>query len=104
MMAELVQSPAGTPRSHDLTWSIAPLAAENAELRPRLLMTALPRSWHAGTKVFSSHARSVMTLVAGLPPIFAFVKSGYCVFEWLPQMVTFVTASFGTPAFFASAA
>src|SRR6185295_17818758 len=45
-----------------------------------------------------------MTAVAGFPPIFAFVKSGYCVFEWLPQMVTQVTASFATPAFFAMAA
>ena len=57
----------------------------------------------AGTKVLSSHARSVMTLVAGLPLILALVKSGYCVFEWLPQMVMQVTASLPTPAFIASA-
>ena len=51
-------------------------------------MTAAPRFWHCGTNVFSSQARSVMTSVAGLPLILALVKSGYCVFEWLPQMVT----------------
>src|SRR5439155_22801105 len=52
----------------------------------------------------SSQPRSVMTSATGLPLILAFVKSGYCVFEWLPQMVTHVTASLATPAFFASAA
>ena len=51
-------------------------------------MTAAPRFWHCGTNVFSSQLRSVMTSVAGLPLIFALVKSGYCVLLWLPQMVT----------------
>jgi hypothetical protein len=40
-----------------------------------------------------------MTAVAGFPLIFALVKSGNCVFEWLPQIVTQVTAALGTPAF-----
>ena len=45
-----------------------------------------------------------MTSVAGLPLTRALVKSGYCVLEWLPQMVIRVTASLGTPAFLARAA
>src|SRR4029450_167147 len=83
---------------------MAPFAAENDDDTFVVSMMNLPRSWLAGTNVLSSQERSVMTLVAGLPLILALVKSGYCVFEWLPQMVTFVTPSFGTPAFFASAA
>src|SRR5947199_6413509 len=73
------QSLAGVACSRLLTWSKAPLPADTAELEPRALMTAAPRFWHCGTKVFSSHGRSVMTSVAGRPLIFAFVKSGYCV-------------------------
>src|SRR5438105_5696334 len=66
-------------------------------------MTAAPRFWHCGTKVFSSQLRSVMTSVAGRPLTFALVKSGYCVLLWLPQMVRHVTASLPTPALRASA-
>src|SRR5205085_4685986 len=102
--AALVQSPAGVPRSHVLTWSIAPFAADMALDSPRALMIAAPRFWHCGTNVASSHSRSRIDCVAGLPLIFALVKSGYWVFEWFPQMVTLATAAFGTPAFFASAA
>src|SRR5712691_633045 len=83
---------------------MAPLAADRAELEPRALMTAAPRFWHWGTKVFSSQERSVMTSVAGLPLMRALVKSGYCVLLWLPQMVTWVTASLPTAAFLARAA
>src|SRR5579859_5074216 len=82
---------------------MAPLAADRAELDPRALITAAPRFWHCGTKVFSSQARSVMTSVAGFPLILALVKSGYCVLLWLPQMVTWVTSSLATPAFLARA-
>src|SRR5581483_8249208 len=103
-MAALVQSPAGVPRTRLLTWSMAPLAAEIDDDTFVVSMMNLPRSWQAGTKLFSSQARSVMTLVAGLPLILALVKSGNCVFEWLPQMVTQVTAELGTPALAASAA
>src|SRR5437868_14358522 len=99
----LTQSFAGVGRSRLLTWSRAPLAADSAELLPRALMTAAPRFWHCGTNVFSSQFRSVITSVAGRPLIFALVKSGYCVLLWLPQMVTQVTSSLATPAFFARA-
>src|SRR5262249_38721330 len=102
-IAALVQSPEGGPRTRLLTWSTAPLAAENDGDTFVVSMMNLPRSWHCGTKVFSSQARSVMTLVAGLPLILALVKSGNCVLEWLPQMVPQVTAALGTPALVASA-
>src|SRR5207248_2867232 len=101
--AALTQSSAGVGHSRLLTWSRAPLAADSAELEPRALMTAAPRFWHCGTKVFSSQSRSVMTSAAGLPLIRALVKSGYCVLLWLPQMVTCVTSSLATPAFLARA-
>src|SRR5262249_9369454 len=100
----LTQSFAGVGRNKLLTWSSVPFAADRAELLPRALMTAAPRVWISGTNVFSSQPRSVTTSVAGLPLILALVKSGYCVLLWLPQMVTHVTSSLGTPAFFASAA
>src|SRR5262245_36951396 len=99
----LTQSLAGVPLTRLLTWSMAPFAAESADDRPRALMIAAPRFWQPGTKVVSSQGRSVMTSVAGLPLIFAFVKSGYWVLEWLPQMVMPVTASLATPAFWARA-
>src|SRR5262245_35373756 len=82
---------------------MAPLAAENDDDTPVVLMMNPPRLEVPSMYAPSSHARSVMTLVAGLPLIFAFVKSGYCVSEWLPQMVMHVTASLVTPAFAASA-
>src|SRR4051794_6380394 len=103
MTAELVQSPPVVPLSHVLTWSMAPFAADRALDSPRALMTAAPRVCTIGTNVCSSQERSSMLSVAGLPLIFALVKSGNCVFEWFPQMVTFDTAPFGTPAFLASA-
>src|SRR5215471_3503463 len=99
----LTQSFADVPLTRLLTWSMAPFAADSADDSPRALMIAAPRFWHPGTNVLSSHARSVMTSGAGRPLIFALVKSGYCVLEWLPQMVTPVTASLPTLAFFAKA-
>src|ERR1700722_13317578 len=82
---------------------MAPLAAENEEETLVVSMMNLPRSWHWGTKLFSSHSRSVSSVMADLPLILALVKSGNCVLEWFPQMVMQVTASLGTPAFMASA-
>ena len=70
---------------------MAPFAAENDDDTFVVSIMNLPRSCVCGTKVFSSQPRSVITLVAGLPPIFALVKSGNCVFEWFPQMVMHVT-------------
>lgn len=55
----------------DLTVSMAALAAEAAEERPRALMMAAPRSWTLGIKVSLSQDSSVMTWVAGFPLILA---------------------------------
>src|SRR5260370_39026432 len=99
----LTQAPGGVGFSRLFTWSNAPLAADRAELAPRALITAAPRVCTCETNVFSSHARSVMTSVAGRPLILALVKSGYCVLQWLPQMVTQVASPLAAPAFFARA-
>jgi len=40
-----------------------------------------------------SHSESVTTDVMGLPPTEPCETSGYCVDEWLPQMMTFLTSS-----------
>src|SRR5262249_5142333 len=100
----LTQSLAGVCFSQLLTWSIAPLAAEVALLCPRALITAAPRVWHCGRNVSARHLRSPMTFSAGWPLSFAFCQSTHCVALWLPQIVTQVTDSLATPAFFASAA
>ena len=42
---------------------------------------------------FSSHAWSSITSAAGAPSMRAFTKSGTCVVEWLPQIVTLLTVS-----------
>src|SRR5262249_27320570 len=100
----LTQSLAAVGFSQLLTWSIAPFAAEVALLWPRALITAAPRVWHCGRNVSSNHLRSPITFSAGWPLIFAFCQSTHCVALWLPQIVTHVTASLGTFAFFANAA
>ena len=66
------------------TWSIAALAAEAADDRPRAAMIAAPRLPTVGRNSFSSQASSPMTSRAGLPPIVAWVKSANIVGEWLP--------------------
>ena len=43
-----------------------------------------------------------MTSVAGLPPILAFLKSGYWLSLWLPQIAMWLTSPTSTPAFLAS--
>ena len=50
-------------------------------------------------KAPSSQARSWITSVTAFPPIRAWVKSGYMVGEWLPQMANRSTCSTPTPAF-----
>ena len=86
----------------DLTPSSAALAAEAADEPPRALITAAPRLATVGTKVSVNQAWSVMTSVAGLPPIRAFLKSGYWLSLWLPQIARLLTWPTGTPAFRAS--
>src|SRR5262245_1077196 len=100
----LKQSPAGVGLEAERRLSIAAFAAEAADDAPRALITAAPRLATVGMNVSASHAASLMTWGAGFPPIVAFLKSGYCVSLWLPQMVTRFTSPTPTPAFFASCA
>ncbi len=50
-------------------------------------MMAAPRCCTTGMKVSSIHFWSTSDF-AGLPPTVACERSGYCVEEWLPQMVS----------------
>ena len=65
-------------------------------------MMAAPRFCTVVMKSPRSHSPSVMTSVAGLPPMRALAKSGNWVAEWLPQMATLVTSATGRPALAAS--
>src|SRR6478735_6564574 len=86
------QSPSGVPRDQLRTWSMAALAADAADERPRALMMAAPRWATVGMNSDSIQAWSPMTSAAGLPEISAWKTSGYWVAEWLPQMVIFFTS------------
>src|ERR1700683_4176202 len=95
----LVQSPAAVPCSQVCTWSIAAAAAggaggaarglvegEAADEAPRALMPAAPRCCTTGMNEVSIHC-CVTRDFAALPPTSAWLRSGYCVAEWLPQIV-----------------
>ena len=82
----LVQSPSGVPCTHVRTWSIAAEAAEAAEEAPRAPMISAPRFWTFGMKVSRYQASSTRS-AAGAPATVHWLMSGYCVAEWLPQMV-----------------
>ena len=84
------------------TVSMAAEAAEAAEDEPRASMMAAPRFCTVVMKSPRSHSPSVMTSVAGLPPMRALAKSGNWVAEWLPQMATLVTSATSAPALAAS--
>ena len=75
------------------TWSIAAFAALAAEDAPRASMIAAPRLATVGMKSFSSQSWSSTTSAAVWPPISAWKMSGYCVAEWLPQIVSRVMSS-----------
>ena len=100
--ASEVQSSPTVPLWMAATESMAALAAEAAEDRPRAAMMAAPRFWTVVRKSPCSHAVSPMTSAAGLPSILAFATSGNWVAEWLPQMARLVTDATGTAAFLAS--
>ena len=64
-----------------------PDAAEAADDAPRASMMAAPRLATVGMKSFSIQSGSSITSAALRPPISAWNTSGYCVAEWLPQIV-----------------
>src|SRR4051794_24959960 len=98
----LTQSSLGDPSDQSRTWSSAAFAADAADDAPRASMIAAPRCWTVGMNSFSIHAWSPITSGAGLPSISAWKTSGYCVAEWLPQIVILRTDVTCTPAFVAS--
>src|SRR5687767_16037673 len=80
---------------------MAALAALAADERPRASMIAAPRFCTVGMKVDSSQAWSLIIGQTFLPSHSAWKMSGYWVAEWLPHTVTFFTAAFGLPIFWA---
>ncbi len=77
-------------------------AAEAADDEPRASMIAAPRLATVGMKSFSSHPWSSTTSAALRPPTSALKRSGYCVAEWLPQIVIFLMSVTGAPVLAAS--
>src|SRR3954466_3264232 len=77
-------------------------AAEAAEDEPRASMIAAPRLATVGMKVFSIQSWSPTTSAALRPPTSAWNRSGYCVAEWLPQMVILRMSVTGAPVLAAS--
>src|SRR4051794_9277463 len=65
-------------------------------------MMAAPRCWTVGMNSPSSQAWSSTTSAAFLPLISAWKMSGYCVAEWLPQMVIFLMSLTVVPVLSAS--
>jgi hypothetical protein len=98
------QSPFAVAVRRPTTVSMAADAAEAADDEPRASMMAAPRFCTVVMKSPRSQAASVMTSVAGLPPISALAKSGYWVAEWLPQIATREMSRMSTPALRASCA
>src|SRR5688500_10797186 len=92
------QSFDGVPSIQSRTWSMAALAADAALEEPRASMIAAPRCWTVGMNSFSIQLTSPTASAAGLPFTLAWKMSGYCVAEWLPQIVTLVTSLLCAPA------
>src|SRR5215813_11648987 len=97
------QSPSAVPCAHVRMWSIAADAADAADDAPRALMIAAPRCCTIGMNSSRYHACGTRDS-AGLPPAVACARSGNCVAEWLPQMVTRAMSVTCVPVFAASCA
>src|SRR5438045_1741226 len=80
---------------------MAELAAEAADEAPRASIMAAPRFATVGMNVFSIHERSSTWAAALRPLTLQLKRSGYCVTEWLPQIVMRLTAVTGRPSFWA---
>ena len=81
---------------------MAALAADAAEEAPRASMMAAPRLATVGMNSFSSHAWSPTSSAAFFPSTSQWNRSGYCVVEWLPQMVMCLMDETGAPTLAAS--
>src|SRR4051812_20915613 len=101
-MPMLTQSSVGVPSIQSRTWSTAALAADAALDAPRASMMAAPRCCTVGMNSFSNHVWSFTSSAAFLPLTSAWKMSGYCVAEWLPQIVILRTSLTVVPIFAAS--
>ena len=63
------------------------------------LMMAAPRCCTVVMNSPLSHSSLLTTLRIGSPPTVPWLTSGYCVEEWLPQMMAFFTSVTGFPVF-----
>src|SRR5690606_17751822 len=90
------------PSTQSRTWSMAALAAEAAEDRPRASMMAAPRLPTVGMKVLRFHSWSLMMASIFSPLTVAKRVSGYMVGEWLPQTIRFSMSATGLPDLAAS--
>src|SRR5512145_496844 len=97
----LTQSPSGVPFTHVWMWSIAADAADAADEAPRALMMAAPRCCTIGMNC-SLYQASSTSVSAGRPLTVAWCRSGYCVAEWLPQMMILRRSVVWVPVFSAS--
>src|SRR5690606_27147069 len=86
------------PSTQSRTWSIAALAADAAEDRPRASMIAAPRLPTVGMKTSRFHASSLIMSFRLLPPTVAKRMSGYIVGEWLPHTMSFSMSETATLA------
>src|SRR5215216_6634140 len=77
-------------------------AAEAADDEPRASMIAAPRLATVGMKLFSIQSWSPTTSAALRPRTSAWNRSGYCVAEWLPQIVMWEMSVTGAPVLAAS--
>ena len=77
-------------------------AADAADDAPRASMIAAPRLATVGMNVPASQSWSPTASAALRPPTSAWNRSGYCVAEWLPQIVIFLISVTGTPSLAAS--
>mmetsp|Transcript_17833 Transcript_17833/g.36562 ORF Transcript_17833/g.36562 Transcript_17833/m.36562 type:complete len:245 (+) Transcript_17833:69-803(+) len=94
--------PGGVPSTQSCMWSEIACAAERAEDSLRAAMMAAPRFWMHGMNSPVYHASSSITSFAGFPLMVAWLMSGYCVEEWLPQMMLLCTSSSEALALIAS--
>src|SRR3546814_15386005 len=79
-------------------WSMAALAAEAAEDRPRASMIAAPRLPKVGMKVSAFHAASLIFSFSDSPLAVATRQSGYLVGLWLPPTTSFLMSPTATSA------
>src|SRR5690606_3400803 len=85
------------PSTQSWMWSMAALAAEAAEDRPRAAMMAAPRLPTVGMKVSRIQASSLIRDWTDWPPMVAKRVSGYMVGEWLPHTTSFSMSATALP-------